>query len=136
MKLCNPFILTVLFLAVVAVGCKNYKKNEVQPTRNDSLINNTASVADSAHLRGARLLAANDCITCHSIDKKLVGPSFIQIAAKYKNDEGLAEYLSGNVIKGSKGLYGNNAMTPHPNINHNDLIAMLKYILSLKPTGK
>ena len=136
MRIFKKGITFVLFLAVVAGACKNYKNTDTASIRNDSLINNTASIADSAHLKGAQLLAANDCVTCHSIDKKMTGPSYVQIAAKYKNNERLAEYLTSNVIRGSKGLYGNNAMTPHPNINYNDLVEMLKYILSLKPTAR
>lgn len=126
-------ILLILLIPAVVYGCKNYKKTDAAQTRTDSLINSTGTLADSTHMRGARLVAANDCITCHSIDKRMFGPSFVEIATRYHNDEKLAEYLSNNVRTGSKGIYGNNAMTPHPNLDHNDLVQMLQYILSLKP---
>ncbi len=133
MKRLYKILLLLFYSLIVLDACKNYSKTEPKGGRMDSLINNTATEADNKYIVGARLVAANDCITCHSIDRKMFGPSFIEIAAKYKNNEKLAEYLSNNVIKGSKGIYGNNAMTPHPNLKYNDIIEMLKYILSLKP---
>jgi cytochrome c len=132
MKIWYNIVLISLFVLAALLSCKNYSKTEPQQTKMDSFLNSTMAYTDSAHYRGARLIASNDCITCHSIDKKMFGPSFMQIAAKYHNNEKLANYLTGNVIKGSRGLYGNNAMTPHPNIKYTDLVEMIKYILSLK----
>lgn len=125
-------LLILAFTTIIYSACKDYSK---QPgtTATDSLINNTAEIADTAYLKGARLISANDCITCHAVDRRMFGPSFQEIAAKYDHQEKLAEYLANSVIKGSKGVFGENAMTPHQTIPYNDIIAMTGYILSVKP---
>jgi cytochrome c len=70
------------------------------------------------------------CMACHSKDKKLVGPSFKDIAAKYKGQNVLAK-LSEKVRKGGAGTFGPVPMAPNPpdKINDADLKAALEFIL-------
>jgi len=59
-----------------------------------------------------------DCLSCHSVEKKVVGPAWKDVAAKYKGDAGAHDKLVEKVIKGGKGnwdkITGGIAMTPHP----------------------
>ena len=83
-------------------------------------------------LDGEKLIAKSDCIGCHKLDKKLVGPSYLDIAKKYPmNDKSIA-YLSGKIIKGGSGVWGSIPMPAHASLKKNDANSMVKYILSLK----
>ncbi len=59
-----------------------------------------------------------DCLACHAVDKKVVGPAWKDVAAKYKGDAGARDMLVAKVIKGGKGNWdkvtGGLAMSPHP----------------------
>lgn len=81
---------------------------------------------------GAKLIAANDCGTCHKVDTKVIGPSFQDVAAKYPATEANIDTLASKVIKGGKGNWGDIPMASHPTLAENDAKEMIKYILSLK----
>jgi len=71
------------------------------------------------------------CMACHTKDKKLVGPSFKEIAAKYKGQDVVAKLMD-KVRKGGSGVYGPVPMAPNPpdKINDADLKAAVELILS------
>lgn len=81
---------------------------------------------------GEDLLKKNGCTACHSIDKKLVGPPYVEVAAKYKGDAGAAAKLMEKVKKGGTGVWGQIPMPPNPQVSDADLKAMVTYILALK----
>src|SRR4030066_1023545 len=56
----------------------------------------------------------NNCVACHAIDKKLVGPAWEDCAKKYKGDAGAAAHLDGVISKGGKGVWGPMPMPPNP----------------------
>jgi cytochrome c len=70
------------------------------------------------------------CFACHAIDKKLVGPSYKDVAAKYKGDKGAEARLFGKVKKGSQGTWGQVPMPPNAAVPDNDVRALVKWILS------
>lgn len=86
-----------------------------------------------AALKGKALMDASDCNACHSVDNKIVGPSFKDIAKKYKGDKTAVAKLSDKIIKGGSGTWGEIPMAPHPQISTADAGEMVKYILSLAP---
>lgn len=108
--------------------------NDQQATSpTDSLVNSSASAAkDSAYQTGAKLVAGNDCLTCHKIDQKSIGPSYDSIAYKYEMNQGNIENLAHKIIVGGYGRWGTVAMTPHPNVTEPDAQEMVKYVLSLR----
>jgi len=71
------------------------------------------------------------CMACHTKDKKLVGPSFKEIAAKYKDQDVVAKLMD-KVRKGGSGVYGPVPMAPNPpdKINDADLKAAIELILN------
>ena len=79
-----------------------------------------------------QLAQANGCMTCHAIDKKVIGPSYKEVAAKYRNDKGAEEGLFKKVKGGGKGVWGETPMPPNAHVKDEDIHALVKWILSLK----
>lgn len=78
------------------------------------------------------LAKKNNCFACHAVAKKVVGPSFRDVAAKYRGDAGAEAWLVEKIAKGGKGVWGVMVMTPSPNLSEADRRTLAKYILSLK----
>lgn len=70
------------------------------------------------------------CFACHATDKKLVGPSYKDVAAKYKGDKGAEARLFEKVKKGSQGTWGQVPMPPNAAVPDGDVRALVKWILS------
>lgn len=80
---------------------------------------------------GKLLIDGSDCKACHAENKKVNGPSYIEIATKYKKED--ADYLVSSIIKGSVGIWGETMMSAHPQLEIAEVNKMVKYILSLDP---
>jgi cytochrome c len=89
----------------------------------------------AAALKGKALMDKSDCNACHSVDNKIVGPAFKDIAKKYKADKTATAKLADKVISGGAGSWGDIPMAPHPQVTKADATEMVKYILSLAPAG-
>ena len=72
------------------------------------------------------------CLTCHTLDKKLVGPSYHDVAAKYKGDKAAEAKLVDKVKKGGVGVWGQIPMPPNDKVPEADLKELVKWILSTK----
>jgi cytochrome c len=81
---------------------------------------------------GEDLIKKNGCTACHSIDKKLVGPPYVEVAAKYKGDASAPAKLFDKVKKGGSGVWGQVPMPPNPQVSDADLKTIITYILALK----
>ena len=89
-----------------------------------SLLSAGAAQADQA------LAKSKNCLSCHAMDKKVVGPSYKDVAKKYTaNDEAM---LADKVIKGSKGVWGPVPMPPNPSVKPEEATKLVKWILSQK----
>ena len=77
-------------------------------------------------------MSQSDCKACHSVNQKLVGPAFLDIASRYKNNPTALTKLTDKVIKGGAGNWGQIPMAPHPQLAKKDVSEMIRYILSLK----
>jgi cytochrome c len=77
------------------------------------------------------LAQKNACMSCHGVDKKIVGPAFKEVAAKYKGDAGTEARLFAKVKAGGKGVWGQVPMPPNPQVKDEDLHKILKWVLSL-----
>jgi cytochrome c len=78
------------------------------------------------------LIKKNGCVACHANDKKVVGPAYVEVAAKYKGDAGAPAKLMEKVKKGGQGVWGAVPMPPNPTVSDADLKTMITYILALK----
>lgn len=78
------------------------------------------------------LAKKNACTACHSIDKKLVGPAYKEVAKKYAGDKGAEAMLIEKVKKGGVGVWGQVPMPPNANVKDEDVKTLVKWVLSLK----
>jgi cytochrome c len=79
-----------------------------------------------------KLAQANGCMTCHQMDKKVLGPSYKEISAKYKADKGAEANLIKKVKAGGKGAWGEIAMPPNAHVKDADIATLVKWILAQK----
>lgn len=79
-----------------------------------------------------QLAKAKGCFACHTLDKKLVGPAWKDVAAKYRGDATAEAKLVDKVGKGGSGVWGPVAMPPNVLVSEADRKTLVKYILSLK----
>jgi cytochrome c len=93
----------------------------------------TAAWADDAP-RGQMIARANACMGCHAVDRKVVGPSFQQIAAKYKGDAQAPAKLVNKVKDGGSGVWGVLPMPPHPAMSDADIRAVVDWVLAGAPS--
>jgi len=73
-----------------------------------------------------------NCLACHTIDKKLVGPAYKDVAKKYAGQADAEAKLVQKVEKGGSGVWGNIPMPPNSAVPDADVKALVKWILSLK----
>lgn len=88
--------------------------------------------SESAELHpGARLIAKNDCKTCHNKNVKTIGPAYLSVAKKYKTTDDNIALLSEKVKNGGTGIWGNQIMNAHPDLSDSHIKTMVEYVLSL-----
>jgi cytochrome c len=82
---------------------------------------------------GRKLAAKSGCFVCHSVEKKVVGPAWHDVAGKYRGDANAEAMLVAKVSKGGKGVWGSTPMPANaPRVNEADIKALVKFVLSLK----
>ena len=72
------------------------------------------------------------CTACHAVDKKVVGPAFKEVAAKYKGNAKAEAMLVEKVKKGGVGVWGQVPMPPNSSVPDADVKALVKWVLGLK----
>jgi len=102
-----------------------------------SIVAGAALVAGSAHAAidtaaAEALMKKDGCAACHSVDKKIVGPSYQEVAAKYKGDAGAAAKLIKKVKDGGSGVWGPVPMPPNTTTSDADIKNLVDWILTLK----
>ena len=91
-----------------------------------------AMLEASSYFLGKSLMENSDCATCHQLSAKSIGPSYRDIAKKYVDQADAIDYLTGKIIKGGGGVWGDQAMAAHPQLSKKQSDEMVKYILSLE----
>lgn len=91
----------------------------------------TVSGAVSAADANMELAQKSGCLACHAVDKKVVGPGFKEIAAKYKGDKGAEANLAKKVKSGGSGVWGQVPMPPNAAVKDPDIQALVKWILAM-----
>jgi cytochrome c len=79
-----------------------------------------------------KLAQASGCMTCHSVDKKIVGPAFKDVAQKYRGDKTAEAKLFTKVKQGGKGVWGDIPMPPNAHVKDQDIKTLVHWVLSLK----
>lgn len=78
------------------------------------------------------LAKSKNCMACHAVDKKLVGPSYKDVAKKYAGDAKAADMLAAKIIKGGSGVWGAIPMPANPQVNEADAKKLAAWVLSQK----
>ena len=97
------------------------------------------SLASAAALLGtapahasADLAKAKNCTACHAVDKKLIGPSYKDVAAKYASDKDAVSKLAQKVMKGGVGAWGQIPMPANPQVSADEATALVRWVLAQK----
>ncbi|MGP1500324.1 c-type cytochrome [Bergeyella cardium] len=129
--------LTICVLSIAVISCsKKEEASQPEPETNVMLEEPTASTAgdsgaaDTPEAKGQKLLEGMDCVGCHKVDAKLVGPSLQEVADKYTEAD--IDKLAKKIIDGGSGSWGDIPMTPHAGLSDENAKLMVQYILSLK----
>ncbi|QHT69155.1 carbohydrate-binding protein [Rhodocytophaga rosea] len=99
------------------------------------LESNTQMTGGVQFLQGKTLIANSDCKSCHNLDQKSIGPSYKEVAVRYKG-KNAQEMLAEKILKGGNGNWGKNMMAAHPQHNKQEATQMVNYILSLSEENK
>jgi cytochrome c len=91
-----------------------------------------AAIVATPALANEELAKKSACTACHAIDKKLVGPAYKEVAAKYKGDKTAEAKLIEKVKKGGTGVWGQVPMPPNSGVKDEDIKTLVKWILALK----
>jgi cytochrome c len=129
-------ILIVLGVCSIILACNSAEKSEsIEDTTTATeqvTVDNGAASVSTGSAKGEQLISGSDCLTCHKVDVKIVGPSYVDVANKYEATEANIEMLAGKIINGGSGSWGEIPMAPHSALSSDDAKEMVKYILSLK----
>ena len=97
-----------LLAAVLCVGCA------------------TPALADLA------LATSKNCMSCHAVDRKVLGPAFKDVAAKYKDNKGAVDMLANKIMKGGSGVWGPVPMPANNQVSEADAKKLAAWVLSTK----
>ena len=78
------------------------------------------------------LATSKNCMACHAVDKKLVGPSYKEVAVKYAADKGAADKLAAKIVKGGSGVWGAVPMPANAQVNEADAKKLAAWVLATK----
>jgi len=88
------------------------------------------AVASGPVFAQADLAKQKNCLACHATDKKLVGPSYKDVAAKYKGDKDAPAKLAKKIREGGVGVWGQVPMPANPQVNEQEATSLAKWVLS------
>lgn len=78
------------------------------------------------------LAQQKNCLACHAVDKKLVGPAYKDVANKYRGQPGMVDKLAQKIMKGGSGVWGPVPMPANTQVNEAEAKKLAAWVLSLK----
>ena len=88
------------------------------------------ATAAAPALASQALAQKHNCLACHAVDKKLVGPAYQDVAKKYAGNPDAAKTLAAKVKAGGKGVWGQIPMPPNASVKDADIETLVKWILA------
>ena len=92
----------------------------------------TGFVLTTPALADVALATAKNCTSCHAVDKKVLGPSYKEVATKYAGQADAVDKLSGKIMKGGAGAWGPVPMPANAQVNADEAKKLVTWILTLK----
>ena len=96
------------------------------------LVAATLAAVGAPAMANPELAQKKACLACHSVDNKIVGPAYKDVAKKYKGQKGIEAKLAEKIMKGGKGAWGEVPMPANPQVNEAEAKQLVTWILSLK----
>ena len=125
-------VLGTMVVVISLMACGGNKESKTAEGETTAAASTNSLSDNPDYQKGLALVGKSDCLTCHKVDEKNIGPSYREVAAKYENNDENVKMLAGKIIKGGSGVWGAIPMTPHPQLKEEDVEAMVKYIFLLK----
>ena len=117
----------------MVLSAKPAQADATQQPTSTAPVAGVAEVPQTASLAGQALVQASDCLRCHGMDRRYVGPSFRQIADRYREQPDAANYLARKIREGSVGVWGRTVMPRHPQVTEAQSSDIARWLLSLPP---
>lgn len=122
----------VIFMAAAALGVANigWRIMQVSPAEKaaEALVQQRPELA-----AGKKLVETSDCMRCHGWDRKYVGPAFVSVAERYRNQADAEQYLAGKIRGGSVGVWGNVIMPRQMQVNDEQALQIARWLLAAQP---
>ncbi len=123
--------LSAMFTVLMSCGGGDSSKDKGE--KKEEKKEETADITkDPDYQKALDIIAKSDCLTCHKIDEKNIGPAWRDVANKYAGQDSAIKYLSHKIITGGSGVWGEVPMAPHPTLTQEDAEVLAKYVLLLK----
>ncbi len=97
-----------------------------------SLLVALAAAGSAPAFAQADLAQKKNCMACHAVDKKVLGPAYKDVAAKYTGQKDAVDKLAVKVVKGGSGVWGNIPMPANPQVTDAEAKQLVQWILTLK----
>ena len=91
-----------------------------------------AAALSGPALADQALATAKNCMACHAVDKKLVGPAYKDVAAKYAGQKDAVDKLAAKIMKGGSGVWGPVPMPANTQVNEAEAMKLAAWVLTLK----
>jgi cytochrome c len=91
-----------------------------------------ASLVSLPALASADLAQKKNCMACHAVDKKLIGPGYKEVAAKYTGQKDATDKLAQKIVKGGSGVWGQVPMPANPQVSEAEAKQLAAWVLSVK----
>lgn len=125
------WVVALLMASALCAACDN-KKEAAAPAEKQPEIKPGAPSPMTYDTNMIHLAHSSNCFSCHTIDNKVIGPAFKEVAAKYRGDASAEDNLVAKVSKGSSGVWGSVPMpASSPAVKEADIRTLVKFILSL-----
>jgi cytochrome c len=123
-------IILLCSLFAFMIACNNADTGKAEPVVAEPVVVDITQ--DPVYQAALTIEAKSDCITCHKLDEKLIGPSYKEIAEKYgANAEEMIPKLAQKILEGGQGVWGEIPMTPHTALTKEEAETLVKYIFLL-----
>lgn len=129
----------IVFMLLVVLGMLNlgvrmvFSDKPAQTGASPVPAADVAAAPKATSLAGQALVESSDCLRCHGMDRRYVGPSFRQIAERYREQPDAVSYLARKIREGSVGVWGRTVMPRHPRVNEAQAQGIALWLLSLPP---